>query len=349
MTNRREITPPSGFSTPIPIQNVRTSELPPITTSIFVATTPENTPLSYHASTSANTNTIISPAFVEANYEILESLLRERTRQIRNEDLRTELGYFSEEYDKEREMEPRPEQNRETTPPLYMRIESNVEGGGPSEFGARENVSQGMRLPPLLAAHLGRSENGQALQSSLTFVYGGHQPSINIGGNLPPNGTHLSHNAQPFIPSSSHISNGFKPAHVNSYSQPFMGIVNGQALNYPPQAHNERNNKKKEVPKDFLVELPFEEDKKKAAGTTETKMESTKLSNVWKLYTDGASSSDGSGAGLMLINPEGKEYTYALRFKFKTTNNEAEYEALLAGLQIAKQMEIKSLAIFADF
>ncbi|GKG42852.1 reverse transcriptase domain-containing protein, partial [Tanacetum coccineum] len=52
--------------------------------------------------------------------------------------------------------------------------------------------------------------------------------------------------------------------------------------------------------------------------------------NAWKLFTDGASSSDGSGAGLILINPEGKEYTYALRFEFETTNNEAEYEALLA-------------------
>ncbi|GJS19530.1 reverse transcriptase domain-containing protein [Tanacetum coccineum] len=50
----------------------------------------------------------------------------------------------------------------------------------------------------------------------------------------------------------------------------------------------------------------------------------------------------------MLINPEGKEYTYALRFGFKTTNNEAEYEALLAGLRIAQEMEIRSLAIFAE-
>ncbi|GKB39805.1 hypothetical protein Tco_0884747 [Tanacetum coccineum] len=40
----------------------------------------------------------------------------------------------------------------------------------------------------------------------------------------------------------------------------------------------------------------------------------------------------GSGARLMLIDPKGKEYTYALRFRFETMNNEAEYEALLAGL-----------------
>ncbi|GJX41653.1 reverse transcriptase domain-containing protein [Tanacetum coccineum] len=71
-------------------------------------------------------------------------------------------------------------------------------------------------------------------------------------------------------------------------------------------------------------------------------------SSKWRLYTDGASNSDGSGAGLMLIDLEGKEYTYALRFKFETTNNEAEYEALLAGLRIAHEMEIAKVAIFLD-
>ncbi|GKG12090.1 reverse transcriptase domain-containing protein, partial [Tanacetum coccineum] len=66
------------------------------------------------------------------------------------------------------------------------------------------------------------------------------------------------------------------------------------------------------------------------------------------LYTDKASSSDGSGVGLMLIDPTGKEYTYALRFEFETTNNEVEYEALLAGLRIALEMEITKVAIFLD-
>ncbi|GKB18524.1 hypothetical protein Tco_0852447 [Tanacetum coccineum] len=44
----------------------------------------------------------------------------------------------------------------------------------------------------------------------------------------------------------------------------------------------------------------------------ETKLENTNLSSAWKLYTDEASSSDGSGAGIMLINPEGKEYTVTI-------------------------------------
>ncbi|GJV94060.1 hypothetical protein Tco_1541873 [Tanacetum coccineum] len=115
------MTPPPGFSTPPQIPNINTSERPPVTTTVFAATTPKNTPFAYRASTSANPNYMISPNFVEANYEVLESLLRERRWQIRNEDLRTELEYFSEDYDEEREMEPRPRPTRETIPPLRPR------------------------------------------------------------------------------------------------------------------------------------------------------------------------------------------------------------------------------------
>ncbi|GKA63538.1 hypothetical protein Tco_0763144 [Tanacetum coccineum] len=110
--------PPLGFSTPPQIPNINISERPPVTTTVFAATTPKNTPFAYRASTLANPNPIISPAFVEANYEVLESLLRERQRHIRNEDLRIELEYFSEDYDEEREMEPRIGPTMETTPPL---------------------------------------------------------------------------------------------------------------------------------------------------------------------------------------------------------------------------------------
>ncbi|GJX35717.1 reverse transcriptase domain-containing protein [Tanacetum coccineum] len=55
----------------------------------------------------------------------------------------------------------------------------------------------------------------------------------------------------------------------------------------------------------------------------------------WILFTDGSSCTDGSGAGLIITNPEAMEFTYALRFRFDATNNEAEYKALIAGLRIA--------------
>ncbi|GJW65348.1 reverse transcriptase domain-containing protein [Tanacetum coccineum] len=57
---------------------------------------------------------------------------------------------------------------------------------------------------------------------------------------------------------------------------------------------------------------------------------------------------DGSGAGLVLANLEGTEFTYALRFRFDATNNEAEYETLIAGLRIAEQMGVKNLQTNVD-
>ncbi|GJX81533.1 reverse transcriptase domain-containing protein [Tanacetum coccineum] len=102
------------------------------------------------------------------------------------------------------------------------------------------------------------------------------------------------------------------------------------------------------TPKDFLIEVPLEDNEKKAEEKADTKSMKMELSSEWKLFTDGAASFDGSDAGLMLIDPEGKEYTYALRFIFETTNNEVEYEALLVGLRISQEMEITSLSIFVD-
>ncbi|GKC37832.1 hypothetical protein Tco_1050216 [Tanacetum coccineum] len=65
-----------------------------MTTIVFTATTPQNTPSAYRASTLANPNPMISPAFVVANYE---------------------------DYDKERKMEPRPAPSWEDTLPLRLR------------------------------------------------------------------------------------------------------------------------------------------------------------------------------------------------------------------------------------
>ncbi|GKA01068.1 reverse transcriptase domain-containing protein [Tanacetum coccineum] len=72
------------------------------------------------------------------------------------------------------------------------------------------------------------------------------------------------------------------------------------------------------------------------------------LPEPWTLFTDGSSCIDGSGAGLILTNPEGIEFTYAMRFRFEATNNEAEYEALIAGLRIAEQMGVKNLQAHVD-
>ncbi|GJT91004.1 reverse transcriptase domain-containing protein [Tanacetum coccineum] len=69
---------------------------------------------------------------------------------------------------------------------------------------------------------------------------------------------------------------------------------------------------------------------------------------TWTLFTDDASSIEGSGAGLILTDPNGQEITYTLRFKFRTSNNKSEYEALLAGLELAIQMEAKRIDAYTD-
>ncbi|GJS62294.1 reverse transcriptase domain-containing protein [Tanacetum coccineum] len=93
---------------------------------------------------------------------------------------------------------------------------------------------------------------------------------------------------------------------------------------------------------DFIVERPEEE------SPDELMAEPEELPEPWTLFTDGSSCVDGSGAGLILTNPEGAEFTYAMRFRFEATNNEAEYEALIAGLRIAEQMGVKNLQAHVD-
>ena len=39
---------------------------------------------------------------------------------------------------------------------------------------------------------------------------------------------------------------------------------------------------------------------------------------------------------------------YALRFDFKTSNNQTEYEALIVGLKIANDLSVKCLKVFTD-
>nr|GEX16844.1 hypothetical protein [Tanacetum cinerariifolium] len=70
--------------------------------------------------------------------------------------------------------------------------------------------------------------------------------------------------------------------------------------------------------------------------------------DIWKLYTDVASNENGSGAGLILIDSKGAEYSYALRLNFTNLNNNAEYEALLAGLRITAKIKVKKMHAFVD-
>ncbi|GJY14608.1 reverse transcriptase domain-containing protein [Tanacetum coccineum] len=99
---------------------------------------------------------------------------------------------------------------------------------------------------------------------------------------------------------------------------------------------------KGQVLANFIMERPEEE------GQGDSAREEEPLPARWTLFTDGSSCVDGCGAGVILTDPEGVEFTYALRFQFETTNNEAEYEALIAGLRIAEKIGVKNLEVNVD-
>ncbi|GKG54651.1 reverse transcriptase domain-containing protein, partial [Tanacetum coccineum] len=88
---------------------------------------------------------------------------------------------------------------------------------------------------------------------------------------------------------------------------------------------------KGQVLADFIVERPKEE------GQDDSTNEEELLLAQRTLFTDGSSCVDGCEARVILTDPEWVEFTYALRFQFEATNNEAEYEALKAGLRIARK------------
>ncbi|XP_041027059.1 uncharacterized protein LOC121267276 [Juglans microcarpa x Juglans regia] len=54
------------------------------------------------------------------------------------------------------------------------------------------------------------------------------------------------------------------------------------------------------------------------------------------------------GVGVHIVTSEGEEYNYAIKLAFKTTNNEAEYEALLSGLAVARSLGATEIEVRAD-
>ena len=63
---------------------------------------------------------------------------------------------------------------------------------------------------------------------------------------------------------------------------------------------------------------------------------------------DGATNAQGSGVGLILTSLDGINMEYALRFDFQASNNEAEYEAVIAGLNLTHTMEADQLEVSSD-
>ena len=97
---------------------------------------------------------------------------------------------------------------------------------------------------------------------------------------------------------------------------------------------------KGQVLADFVMEFTSAEPTKNAQTPTDLP--------IWRLFVDGATNAQGSEAGLTLTSPEGIDIKYVLRFGFQASNNEAEYEAVIAGLNLAHSMGVDQLEVCSD-
>ncbi|KAL0417367.1 UNVERIFIED_CONTAM: hypothetical protein Slati_3568600 [Sesamum latifolium] len=71
-------------------------------------------------------------------------------------------------------------------------------------------------------------------------------------------------------------------------------------------------------------------------------------SERWSLHVDGSSNANNGGAGILLQGPKGIQIEVAARLSFIATNNEAEYETLILGLQLASEAGARELNVCTD-
>ena len=86
---------------------------------------------------------------------------------------------------------------------------------------------------------------------------------------------------------------------------------------------------------DFLAEIPQQEMEPYGSGW-------------WTLNVDGASRQAGAGLGLQLKALTGEVIEQAIRLNFSASNNEAEYEAIIVGLDLAIFVSSKKICIRRD-
>ena len=68
----------------------------------------------------------------------------------------------------------------------------------------------------------------------------------------------------------------------------------------------------------------------------------------WTLFFDGSSCKQGGGIGIVIILPRGGNFEFAFPIELAVTNNQAEYEAVLKGIQLLHEVKAEAIQIFGD-
>jgi ribonuclease HI len=68
----------------------------------------------------------------------------------------------------------------------------------------------------------------------------------------------------------------------------------------------------------------------------------------WKIFFDASACREGQCVGVVLVSPRGAVFEQSVRLEYFYANNQAEYEAIMLGLQILSSMGVKSVKAFGD-
>ncbi|SPT20395.1 unnamed protein product [Triticum aestivum] len=71
-------------------------------------------------------------------------------------------------------------------------------------------------------------------------------------------------------------------------------------------------------------------------------------STHWRLHFDGSKMRTGLGVGVVLTSPKGDKLRYTLQIHFAASNNVVEYESLVHGLRLAKELDIRRILCYDD-
>jgi ribonuclease HI len=66
------------------------------------------------------------------------------------------------------------------------------------------------------------------------------------------------------------------------------------------------------------------------------------------LFFDGSAYREGQDVGIVLISPRGAVFEQSVCLEYFCTNNQAEYEAILLGLQVLSSIGVKHVEAFGD-
>jgi ribonuclease HI len=97
---------------------------------------------------------------------------------------------------------------------------------------------------------------------------------------------------------------------------------------------------KGQVVADFIVEHRIDQNSNESCNLVSI--------HPWNLFFDGSSYREGQGVGVVLISPRGAVFEQSVHLEYFCTNNQAEYEAILLGLQILSSMGVKHVEAIGD-